>query len=152
MSRYQHILDQLPYGPGFCFVDSLEEVSDTSIIGRYYFRETASFYQDHFPQKPLTPGVLLVECMAQIGLVCLGIHLAGRPPSEAPQDAPPLVLTEAQVNYELPVAPGETVRVEAHRKYWRLGKLKCAVALFQDDGQRAVHGILAGMQPRRRNA
>ncbi len=152
MSRYQYILDQLPYGPGFCFVDGLEEVSETAIRGYYHFRETAPFYRDHFPQKALTPGVLLVECMAQIGLVCLGIHLAGRPDNETPQGAPPLVLTESNVIYESTVPPGEIVRVEAQRKYWRLGKLKCTVALFRSDGQRAVYGTLAGMQPRSRPA
>lgn len=152
MSAFQHILDQLPYGPGFCFVDSLEEVSDTAVIGHYHFVKTASFYQDHFPEKPLTPGVILVECMAQIGLVCLGIHLAGRPNSDRPEGAPPLVLTETNVIYEHTVPPGETVRVVAQRKYWRLGKLKCEVALHRSDGQRAVYGTLAGLQPRSRLA
>lgn len=145
MNGYQHILEQLPYGPGFRFVDRLERVTDQEVIGYYHFSAEAAFYRDHFPQAPLTPGVLLVECMAQIGLVCLGIHLAGRPAQNKPAAAP-LVLTEAQVQYEQPVPPGETVRVTAQRVYWRLGKLKCKVALYRADGRRAVAGTLAGMR------
>ena len=33
------------------------------------------FYKGHFKENPITPGVLLIETMAQIGVVCLGIYL-----------------------------------------------------------------------------
>jgi 3-hydroxyacyl-[acyl-carrier-protein] dehydratase len=40
-----------------------------------YFRWKLRFYKGHFEHHPVTPGVILTETMAQIGLVCLGIFI-----------------------------------------------------------------------------
>ena len=55
--------------------DIIDAVSEERITGHYTFKATSFFYQGHFKGNPITPGVILTECMAQIGLVCLGIFL-----------------------------------------------------------------------------
>ena len=72
---YSWILDRLPYSEPFLFVDKLVQVDDDGVEGLYTFKEDAGFYTGHFKNNPVTPGVLLTECCAQIGLVSLGIHL-----------------------------------------------------------------------------
>lgn len=72
------IIEKLPYSYPFLFVDVLEEISENSASGHYTFPESAFYYQGHFKNNPVTPGVILAECMAQIGVVCLGINLLNK--------------------------------------------------------------------------
>ena len=69
------IIKNLPYQKPFLFVDELTEVSENGVTGNYTFKERAFFYEGHFKENPITPGVILTETMAQIGVVCLGIYL-----------------------------------------------------------------------------
>ena len=80
----QEILDLLPYSSPFLFVDELIEINDEGIKGTYTYRESEYFYAGHFKNNPVTPGVILTETMAQIGLVCLGIYLSGNNETEMP--------------------------------------------------------------------
>ena len=45
------------------------------LVGAYRFREDEFFYRGHFPGRPITPGVILIETMAQIGVVAFGMYL-----------------------------------------------------------------------------
>jgi 3-hydroxyacyl-[acyl-carrier-protein] dehydratase len=69
------ILKKLPYSYPFLFVDELLSVDENGAVGTFIFNENLDFYKGHFKNNPVTPGVILTECMAQIGLVCLGIYL-----------------------------------------------------------------------------
>lgn len=142
MSDHQNILSQLPYDAPFRFVDQIDELDEEHIVGGYRFRDDEYFYQGHFRNNPVTPGVILVECMAQIGLVCLGIHLR-----DSSEDAtqPKVAFTAANVDFLLPVLPGEEVRVKAVKQYWRLGKLKVLAEMFNSAGNTVCKGEISGM-------
>ena len=73
--KSDEILKYLPYQRPFLFVDELTEISENGIIGSYTFPVDSFFYKGHFKDHPVTPGVILTEVMAQIGVVCLGIFL-----------------------------------------------------------------------------
>jgi 3-hydroxyacyl-[acyl-carrier-protein] dehydratase len=75
MKDYQRIINALPYGPDFCFVDSIEKVDDESIIGKYTFKTDLPFFKSHFVDNPIIPGVILIETMGQIGMVCHLVYL-----------------------------------------------------------------------------
>ena len=122
LSDHEKIVANLPYGDGFKFVDQILELTEDHVIGIYRFRESEYFYKHHFADFPLTPGVILQECMAQIGLVCLGAYLM----RESDQ-RPRLVFTEAHVTFKGQVLPGTTVVVSAKKEYFRFGKLKVVV-------------------------
>src|SRR6187551_1743668 len=72
---YNEILEHLPYKSSFRFVDEIVSIDENNVTGNYTLRKDAFFYEDHFPGNPVTPGVIVTEIMAQIGLVVLGIHL-----------------------------------------------------------------------------
>ena len=71
----EQIISKLPYQHPFLFVDELTDISENGITGSYTFKKDDYFYQGHFKDNPITPGVILTETMAQIGVVCLGIYL-----------------------------------------------------------------------------
>ncbi|MDZ7846076.1 MAG: hypothetical protein U5L96_04560 [Owenweeksia sp.] len=56
-------------------MDDIDAVDENGISGHYRFKEDEFFYAGHFVGNPVTPGVILIECMAQIGLVSLGFFL-----------------------------------------------------------------------------
>ena len=140
LSQKEKILANLPYGDGFKFVDKLLEVTDEHVIGVYRFRESEYFYKHHFADHPLTPGVILQECMAQIGLVCLGAYLL-RDSDQKPR----LVFTEAHVTFKKQVLPETTVIVTAKKEYFRFGKLKVVVQMMDENENKVAEGWMSGM-------
>ena len=135
------IIAQLPYTKPFLFVDELLHVDENSISGTYTFNEDLDFYQGHFKGNPVTPGVILTETMAQIGMVSLGIYLLG---NELKKDTV-VAFTSADVQFLKPVYPNEKVTVTSQKIFFRFGKLKCDVIMKNEAGQEVCKGILAGM-------
>jgi 3-hydroxyacyl-[acyl-carrier-protein] dehydratase len=139
----KEIIEILPYESPFLFVDGLTAISDDGVTGHYTFNETEFFYSGHFKDNPITPGVILTECMAQIGLVCLGIYLMR---TELSDDfKPQIALTSSQVDFYLPVFPGEKVSVISEKEVFRLNKLKCKVKLFNEKNELVCRGTISGM-------
>lgn len=138
------IVELLPYREPFLFVDELTALSESGVKGHYRFREDAVFYPGHFPGNPITPGVLLIECMAQIGLVALGIFLMHEKLGKVPE----LAFTSSNVEFYKMVLPGEQVFVESKKLFFRLGKLKAAVEMRNADGELVAKGELSGMMLR----
>lgn len=137
----KEILARLPYSEPFLFVDSLEKVSNEGVEGCYTFKEDLSFYRGHFTGHPVTPGVLLTECCAQIGLVCLGLFIGGTDGLPAGL----IALSSSDMEFYLPVYPGEMVRVCSEKVYFRFRKLKCRVRMYNEMNQLVCKGELAGM-------
>ncbi|WP_340158089.1 FabA/FabZ family ACP-dehydratase [uncultured Maribacter sp.] len=139
---YSYILDQLPYAHPFLFVDEILNAHDTGIDGSYTFKADADFYSGHFKNNPVTPGVILTECCAQIGLVCLGIYLMGKDEAEKTVG---ISMSSSEMDFLLPVFPGERVKVISELKYFRFQKLKCHVKMYNEQDKLVCKGILAGM-------
>ncbi len=140
----ENILEQLPYAPPFLFVDGLTHLDATRVEGHYTFRPESAFYRGHFKGNPVTPGVLLTECCAQIGLACLGLHLLGEASGSRPGNGA-IALGSAEMEFLRPVFPGERVRVVGEPVYFRFGKLKARVELYNGSGHLACRGTLSGM-------
>lgn len=142
----EEIISKLPYGNDFLFVDFLEEISKNGVTGSYTFRENEYFFASHFKDNPITPGVILIECMAQIGLVCLGIYLLQEDLSVKHNSSGyQVALSESEVEFLKPVFPKERVTVTSELVYFRFNKLKCKVKMTNVDGEVVCKGVLSGM-------
>ena len=139
---YNWIMNQLPYTSPFLFVDEILKVNEKSAEGTYTFKPDAAFYEGHFKNNPVTPGVLLTECCAQIGLVSLGIYHLGE---DSKIEDLKIGMSSSQMEFLLPVFPGERVRVTSELSYFRFHKLKCNVKMFNEEGKLVCKGTLAGM-------
>lgn len=142
----ERIVENLPYGDGFKFVDQLLELDEERVVGVYRFRESENFYQHHFIDRPITPGVILLECMAQIGLACLGSHLAI---AETPRYQH-FAFSESHVQFLKAVYPNTAVVVSAVVVYYRFGKLKVQVQMVDDTGEKVAEGWISGVGTQRK--
>ncbi len=137
------IISLLPYQAPFLFVDAIETVSENNIKGSYTLKKDEYFYKGHFKNNPITPGVILTEIMAQIGVVCLGIYLMKDTIEK--QYKPSIALTSNSIDFFLPVFPNEKVTVVSEKEYFRFNKLKCHVKLFNEKEALVCRGYIAGM-------
>lgn len=135
----QEIILKLPYSKPFLFVDELVSVNENRVEGTFTFDENLDFYKGHFKNNPITPGVILTETMAQIGLVCLGIYL------NQGKEIKNIGFTSVEVAFLKPVYPNEKVTVISEKVYYRFGKLKCTVKMLNKKNEDVCSGTLAGM-------
>ncbi len=138
----QKIIEQLPYSEPFIFVDELLSVSKESITGTYTFKNDLFFYEGHFKNNPVTPGVILTECMAQIGLVCFGVYILKE---ENISEKSTFALSSTEIDFYLPVYPGEKVFVISEKIYFRFQKLKCKVKMLNAKDEVVAKGTISGM-------
>ena len=141
------ILNAVPQQPPFRFIDDIIELDETHIVGTYKFREDEFFYKGHFPGRPITPGVILIEAMAQTGVVAMGLYLTMLQKNGSIKETEKLVtlftfVDEAEF-YGI-VRPGEKVVVRGEKVYFRRGSLKTKVTMEREDGSLVCLGILAG--------
>jgi len=141
MTDFKFILNALPYSTPFLFVDSILSISENGVIGEYTFKKEEYFYKGHFKDNSVTPGVILTECMAQIGLVCLGIFLTTDKSSENAR----IALSSTTIDFYKPVFPGETVKVVSEKVYFRFHKLKCKVKMYSMEDELVCEGYISGM-------
>lgn len=137
------IIKKLPYQKPFLFVDTLTEISENGVTGTYTFKENEFFYEGHFKENPITPGVILTETMAQIGVVCLGIYVLKDEISI--EKTAKIALTSNQVDFFLPVLPNEKVTVISEKVYFRFNKLKCKVKMMNVKNELVCRGEISGM-------
>jgi len=137
----QDIIAQLPYSKPFLFVDEITHIDENGVEGSYTFGENLDFYKGHFKEFPVTPGVILTEVMAQIGLVCLGIFLLNNTFSKSTS----IALTSNDIEFLKPVFPNEKVIVISEKIYFRFGKLKCKVIMKNEKEDVVCTGTIAGM-------
>lgn len=141
--KLNQVYNLLPFQTPFLFVDELTQISENGVIGNYTFKEEEYFYKGHFKDNPITPGVILTEVMAQIGVVCLGIYLLKDNISN--NIKPQIALTSSQIDFFFPVFPKEKVKVVSEKIYFRFNKLKCKVQLFNENEQLVCRGTISGM-------
>ena len=141
---FSYIFDLLPYKSSFRFVEEISFLDVNGVVGHYTLREDAFFYEDHFPGHPVTPGAILTEIMAQIGLVVLGIHLIVTGDSSTPGGKVFPLLSSVNVEFHKMALPGQRLTVTSKKDYLRFDKLKCHVEMHDAAGELIAKGVFSG--------
>ena len=140
----RQVLARVPQQDPFRFIDEILEIDDDHVVATCTFRADADFYRGHFPGNPITPGVLLIEAMAQAGVVAQGLFIVAAAGGFEATEKLVTVFTDADVEFHGVVPPGATVRIEGRKQYFRHGKLRARVEMTWD-GRVVCSGTLAGM-------
>jgi 3-hydroxyacyl-[acyl-carrier-protein] dehydratase len=126
------IVRLLPHRYPFLLVDRILDVrGDNSCIGIKNVTVNEPFFPGHFPARPVMPGVLLIEGMAQTaGAICA----LTRGYDKAPKSV--LFLTVDKAKFRRPVVPGDVVE-------YHMTKLKQKRTMWWFRGEAKVSGELA---------
>jgi 3-hydroxyacyl-[acyl-carrier-protein] dehydratase len=106
MLMIEDILAILPHRPPFLLVDRIVEIEDgVRAVGLKNVTMNEPFFVGHFPGKPIMPGVLIVEALAQVGAVVI---------LRQPEHAGKIVYFAGidGMRFKKPVVPGDTLRME----------------------------------------
>lgn len=130
MLNIEEIKRIIPHRYPFLFVDKvlIEEIG-VSGVGYKNVTINEPFFQGHFPEMPVMPGVLIVETMAQVGAVILlsDERFKGRTPYFAGIN---------KVRFKRKVVPGDTLKMDVI-----LTKIRGSIGIGQ--GKAYVDGELA---------
>ncbi|HHV27580.1 3-hydroxyacyl-ACP dehydratase FabZ [Anaerosalibacter bizertensis] len=125
MLNINDIKEILPHRYPFLLVDKINIVSPgEKVIGYKNVTINEPFFQGHFPQEPVMPGVLIIEAMAQTGAVLVLSE-------EKFKGKTPYFVGLNKVKFRKKVIPGDTLKMEVEtvrmRSSMGVGKAKAYV-------------------------
>ena len=136
----EQIIEAIPHRYPFLMIDRvLDLVRDESAIGLKNVSINESYFQGHFPRRPVMPGVLIIEAMAQTAAVLvvktLGPEMAGK-----------LVyfMSLDDCRFRRPVFPGDQLFVHVTKKHRRRNVWKFEAAA-KVDGETVAEATYAAM-------
>ncbi len=95
----------IPHRYPFLLIDRVLEVSGNKAVGIKNVTANEPFFQGHFPETPVMPGVLITEAMAQLGAVLIMSQ-------DAYKDTIPYLAALDKIRFKKPVVPGDQLRIE----------------------------------------
>lgn len=101
----QRILESLPHRYPMLLVDRVISIEENKLVAIKNVTVNEWFFQGHYPEKPIMPGVLILEAMAQAGAVLLLSQ-------EAHKGRIPLIGAIDQVKFRRVVTPGDQLVME----------------------------------------
>ncbi|MDA7950092.1 MAG: beta-hydroxyacyl-ACP dehydratase [Pirellulaceae bacterium] len=103
----QEILEAIPHRKPMLLIDEIVSQTEDHIICKKTFDAEEFFYQGHYPEAPITPGIILCEAGMQAGAILLSKLLAD-------QEGVPVVTRLTNAKFKKMVRPGDTVSLEVH--------------------------------------
>jgi len=125
----QGIREILPHRYPFLLVDRIEELEPERIVGIKNVTINEPFFNGHFPEFPVMPGVLIVESMAQVAGVLVLSQIEDRKKKLV------LLASIEEAKFRKPVRPGDQLRIEM-----KVVKRKASIAKMS--GVATVDGVV----------
>ena len=131
------VMQMIPHRYPMLMIDRvIDIIPDVSAIGLKNVSINEQYFQGHFPQRPVMPGVLIIESMAQTAAV-LVVQTLG----EAAEGKLVYFMTVDDARFRRPLTPGDTVHIHVTKQrrrgnVWKfrgeakVGETLCAEATF----------------------
>ena len=134
------IMEALPHRYPFLMVDRIRDINgDESCVGIKNVTINEPHFQGHFPTRPVMPGVLLIEGMAQTaGALCVMAAAISGPPKLV------YFMTVDNAKFRKPVIPGDTVEYHV-RKIRRRSNIWKFAAVARVDGVKVAEAEVCAM-------
>ena len=97
----------IPHREPFLLIDEIVEQTENRIVCRKRFTDEEFWYAGHYPEYPITPGVLLCEAAMQAGAVLLASKIG------SVNGKVPVATRANNVQFKRIVRPGDTIEIEA---------------------------------------
>lgn len=134
----QDIQTIIPHRYPFLFIDKIVEFEDGQrMVGIKNVTANEPFFQGHFPGRPVLPGVIILEALAQLGAAFAKVSSGG-----IPRDKLIVFAGADEVRFRRLVVPGDVLRLEVvhirHRpNHWKIR------GTAHVEGELAVDAVLA---------
>jgi len=136
----------IPHRPPFLFVDRILSADTDSLVAERTWAPEEDFYRGHYPEAPITPGVLLCEAVFQTGALYMAkraseAHRTARAaePSLSVAQGVPLLAKISDVRFRAPVFPGDVVQIEVRKKETLGGFTMMDGSIRKADGTRVLN-------------
>jgi 3-hydroxyacyl-[acyl-carrier-protein] dehydratase len=127
----ERIMQMIPHRYPFLMIDRVVEiVPDATAVGIKNVSINEPFFQGHFPQRPVMPGVLIIEAMAQTAAV-LVVHTLGK----ASEGKLVYFMSVDSARFRRPVVPGDQLRIH-------VSKQRSRGNVWKFSGEAKVNGTL----------
>jgi 3-hydroxyacyl-[acyl-carrier-protein] dehydratase len=100
----EQILAAIPHRPPMLLIDEVSQWEQERIVCKKTFHADEWFFQGHYPECPIVPGVILCEAAMQAGAVLISRHVAG--------DGVPVAGRLNDVKFKRMIRPGDTIVIE----------------------------------------
>jgi 3-hydroxyacyl-[acyl-carrier-protein] dehydratase len=141
------VLAMIPHRYPMLMVDRVVDlVADKSATGIKNVTANEPYFQGHFPSRPVMPGVMIVEAMAQTAAV-LVVHTLG----DQTEGKLVYFMSIDKARFRKPVEPGDTMRIHVTREHHRgnvwkfsaqakvegelVAEASCTAMITDDDGK-----------------
>jgi 3-hydroxyacyl-[acyl-carrier-protein] dehydratase len=132
--RYEDIIKILPHRYPFLLVDRIIELElNQRVIGIKNVTANEPFFEGHFPDNPIMPGVLIIEAMAQVGGILARLSVPGIMDKDNGDSI--FFVSMDRVKFRRPVIPGDQIRFE-------LVPLRTGSRIWKMEGKASVDGEL----------
>jgi beta-hydroxyacyl-ACP dehydratase FabZ len=135
MLDINRIRELLPHRYPMLMVDRVVELTETTAAGIKNVTANEPFFQGHFPEYPVMPGVLIAEALAQMGAVLVMSQLPN------PQDKLILFASIDQCKFRRQVIPGDQLRLEVVFLVKKASVCKMAGKAFVE-GKLVAEGVM----------
>ncbi|MEM7589197.1 MAG: 3-hydroxyacyl-ACP dehydratase FabZ [Myxococcota bacterium] len=111
---YEEIIRILPHRVPFLLIDRVLQINEQEIIAYKLLGASEPFFAGHFPNKPVMPGVLQLEALAQTAAIWMGLH-------QQDGDAIPYLTGVQSAKFRRPVTVGDRLDLQVELQGQKAG-------------------------------